>query len=209
MAEFVVGMQVVAACVYGTSAVPKLRSGRGYRSFSAGLSRTALVPSRLLPGAAAVLAVGEAVIAVILTTAAVTIALSGSAARALSVSALTASWVLTAVLVAGVATVIRRGTSVRCACFGVRSETGPPLGTAHLLRNASLLALVTAGLLDSLLASQPPGRGITPGSWAVAAGAGVVCATFFIHWEDVAYLVAPAVVTGPASRERRRPASRQ
>jgi len=204
MAEFVIGVQVIAACVYAASAVSKLRSRTAYRSFSAGLGNTALVPPRLLQAVAAVLATGEAVVAIMATTAIVTMTFSGSAARVLSVAALAACWVLTAVLVAGVATVVAQGTIVRCACFGATSQTGPPLGAAHLLRNASLLALVTAGLLDSVLASQPPAHGITPGGWIVTAAAGAVCAAFLIRWEDVAYLVAPApaTVAGPTSRAR-------
>jgi hypothetical protein len=202
MAEFVVGVQVIAACVYAASGVSKLRSRTAYRSFSAGLGNTALVPPRLLRAVAAVLASGEAVIAIMVTTAIVTMTFSGSAARVLSVAALAACWVLTAGLVAGVATVVARGTIVRCACFGASSQTGPPLGAAHLLRNASLLALVTAGLLDSVLAGQPPANSITPGGWVVTAAAGAVCAAFLIRWEDVAYLVAPATVAGPTSRAR-------
>lgn len=208
MAELVVGVQVIAACVYAASGVSKLRSRTAYRSFSAGLGNTALVPPRLLQAVAAVLAGGEAVITVIVTTAIVTMTFSGSAARVLSVAALAACWVLTAVLVAGVATVVAQGTTVRCACFGA-SSPGPPLGTAHLLRNASLLALVTAGLLDSVLASQPPAHSITPGGWVVTAAAGTVCAAFLIRWEDVAYLVAPATVAGPTSRARVRITSPQ
>jgi hypothetical protein len=200
---------VIAACVYAASGVAKLRSGAAYRSFSAGLGNTALVPPRLLQAVAAVLAGGEGVVTVMVTTAIVTMAFSGSSARVLSVAALAACWVLTAVLVAGVATVIARGTTVRCACFGARSQTGPPLGAAHLLRNASLLALVTAGLLESALASQPPAHGITPSGWVVTAAAGTVCAAFLIRWEDVAYLVAPATAAGPASRARVRITSRQ
>jgi hypothetical protein len=198
MGEVVVAVQVVAACVYGTSAVSKLRSVRAYRSFRAGLGQTALIPPRLLPAVAAILAISETVTAVLLTTAAVTIVLAVSAGRWLSVSALAACWVLTAVLVAGVAAVISRGTTVRCACFGASSETGPPLGPAHLLRNVSLLALVTADLGYSVLAHLSLGQGIAPGDW-VAAAAGLVGAIFLIRWDDVAYLVAPASAAGPAS----------
>ena len=208
MAEIVVGVQVIAACVYAASGMSKLRSRTAYHSFSAGLGNTALVPPRLLQAVAAVLAGGEAVIAIMVTTAIVTMMFSASAARVLSAAALATCWVLTAVLAAGVAMVVARGTIVRCACFGATSQ-GPPVGAAHLLRNASLLALVTAGLLDSVLASQPPAHSITLGGWVVTAAAGTVCAAFLIRWEDVAYLVAPATVAGPTSRARVRITSRQ
>jgi hypothetical protein len=208
MGEIVVGVEVAAACVYGTSAVSKLCSVRAYRSFRAGFGRTELAHRRLLPVVAAILAIGEAASAALLTTAVVTIALSGSAGRSLSASALAVCWVLTAVLVAGVVKVISRGTAVRCACFGASSETGPPLGTAHLVRNACLLALVTAGLTDILLADPPAGQGVLLGG-CVAAAAGIVCALFLIRWEDIAYLVAPAAVAGPASHERARAAGRR
>ncbi len=200
MNEVVVGVQVVAACVYGTSAASKLRSIRAYRSFRAGLGRTALVPARLLAAVAAILAIGEAATAALLTTAVATTVLSGSAARLLSVSALAACWVLTAVLAGGVATVISRGTAVRCACFGAGSETGPPLGLAHLVRNVGLVALVTIGLLGSLLAGRSAGQGV-PAGGCVAGAAGIICAMFLIRWEDVAYLVAPAAAARSASPE--------
>jgi hypothetical protein len=207
MDEFVLAVQVVAACVYGASAASKLRSGKAYRVFRAGLGQTGVVPPRGLSAVAAVLTTGEAVIAVAMTAAGTALVFSAQAARTLTVTSLTACLLLTAVLVGGVAAVIRRGTSVRCACFG-SSETGPPLGMAHLLRNASLLALVIAGLADGMLASQPSAHSVTAGSFAVAVAAGLVCAMFLIRWEDVAYLVAPATAVRGTSRARVRATSR-
>ncbi len=98
--------------------------------------------------------------------------------------ALAAAALLTTVLVLGVATVVRRGTRARCACFGAAS--GRPLGRAHLVRNAILLAMLVCGLVIGPLSHGSAGLGAL-----VAAGAGALGALVFIRWDDLADLFAP------------------
>jgi Methylamine utilisation protein MauE len=193
LSEFSVATLILAACVFGASAVAKLHSRAAYRSFRAGLRETTLMPAGLLPVTVAALPGAEAVTAAGLTAAAVLVATAGPGANPAAEAALTVACLLTATLAAGVAVVIRRGTQARCACFGAGSTR--PLGGAHLLRNLVLLAVLAAGLASSPLGHGHPG----PADTIVAAAAGAVAALLFIRWEDLAELFAPIPSLPPAA----------
>jgi hypothetical protein len=184
VSELVLSVLLIADFVFIASAGSKLRSRIAFRSFRAGLRATALVPEHRLPAIAAGLAAGEAVSALLLTAAAAMVVAGATGATAMAVLALAAATLLFVVLTAGVALVLRRGISARCACFGASS--GMPLGRVHALRNLTMLVLLTAGLALCPLAHRPPAAGA-----AVAVLAGVVVASLIIRWEDLATLIAP------------------
>lgn len=185
MDDFSIAVLSLAGCVFAVSAAGKLRGRRAYRSFRDGLRETGLVPGRLLPTIAAVLCGAEAVIAATLITAGALTATATPGAKLLAESALAAAATLTAVLAAGVAAVVRRGTKARCACFG--AGAGRPIGRAHLVRNLILLAVICAGLAAVMLTHGRPALAAA----AVAAAAGVLAALVFIRWEDLTELFAP------------------
>src|SRR6516164_2275861 len=172
----------LAAFIFAASAAGKLRGRQAYRSFRGGLAETALLPRRFLPAAAAGLA------AALVATAA------GASAKPAAEAVLTAAITLTAVLAAGVARVVRRGTAARCHCFGARP--GRPLGPVHLTRNLTLLGVLAAGLVASMLGRGDPAAGAT----AVAVTAGGAGALLFTRWEEIAGLFAPVSVRRPAGR---------
>jgi hypothetical protein len=189
MDELSIVVLSLAGCVFSTSAGTKLRSRPAYRAFCSGLRQTGLVPGRLLPAAAAVLAGAEAVAAAGLLGAAALAAAGAPWATAVAESALGTAALLISALTAGVAVVVRRGTRARCACFGVSSS---PLGRVHLARNLALVAVLGAGLVGSVLAQGRP----APAGAALAAGAGAIAALLFVQWEELAGLIAPIPTSG-------------
>jgi hypothetical protein len=182
--------------VFAASSASKLRSRSAYQAFRVGLRETRLVPERRLAATTAALAGAEAVVAVVLVAAAVIVSVGAAGATALGLIALSAAASLTAVLAVGVATVVRRGISARCACFGAGARQ---LSRLHLVRNLCLLAVQAAGLALAPLARRP-----APATATIAAVAGLVFALVFIRWEDIASLFAPlpSAAADPAHRGR-------
>jgi hypothetical protein len=175
----------LAGCVFAASSIGKLSSRRAYRSFRDQLAETRLVPKSMGRAAAASLASTEAAVALALLAAdGLTISAAPGAAW-LAESALIAAAAVTLTLALGVAAVVRRGTTARCACFG--AQLGRPLGPVHLARNLSLLAVVCAGLVAAPLAA---GRPSLPTA-ALAAVAGAIAALLFVRWDDIAELLGP------------------
>src|SRR5215467_8045360 len=101
MAELVFGILILAACVYGASAAAKLSGRQAYLAFRDGLGEAALIPRRLHPASAAVLAASEAASAAGLVSAAILTAAGWPGATTLSALALGGSALLTATLSAG------------------------------------------------------------------------------------------------------------
>ncbi|HET7018612.1 MAG TPA: MauE/DoxX family redox-associated membrane protein [Streptosporangiaceae bacterium] len=166
---------VMAALVFGASAAAKLASRNAYRRYRAAMA--GLLPPALAGG----LAAAELAVALGLGAAAIT---GARAPVALGAAAL-----LTCLLIAGVAVMIRRGVRARCACFG----TSEPIGVTHLVRNLTLLGLVLAGLAASL-----SGAGTRQAAAAVmAVVAGGCLALLIVRWEDLAVLVTPVTPRGP------------
>jgi hypothetical protein len=179
----------IAAIVFGTSAAAKLRGRTAYRSYRAGLREAAVVPGRLLPATAAVLAGYEALVAAASAVAAILTAASLPGAVVVSWLALAAAVVLTSVLAAGVGVVVGRGTQASCACFGAASAR--PLGAAQLVRNLSMLAVIAGGLISDGLAH---GRH-TPAAAAIGVAAGAVIALILIRLDDLVDLFMPPAAT--------------
>jgi hypothetical protein len=203
--EFITAMLAMAAGVFAGSAAAKLRSRAAYRGFVTGLRDTRLIPGRLLKPGAATLAAAESACAIALVSAvALRLAWPAEAAGP-TLAALAVAVALAAVLAAGVATVLRRGTIARCACFG--AGAGRPLGAAHLVRNLCLLALLAAALAGLALAparwapTGPPLASPALTGPGLAAAAGLVIAVLLIRWDDLAYLLAPL----PVNRQPPRP----
>jgi hypothetical protein len=184
MTDFVLAVLTIAAVVYGTSAAAKLRGRSAYRSFRAGLAGTALVPPRYLAANAAALVSGE-IITAGLAVAALLVTTLMPDADAIADSALAAAVLLTCVLAAGVAVIVRRGTVARCACFG--AAAGIQLGLPHLARNLALLGVLTAGLISSLLG---PGRPGLAGA-VVALAAGAVAGLVLTRFDELIMLFMP------------------
>ena len=188
MSEAVLAVLAVAACVYGASAMSKLRGQQAYRSYRAGLLQTRFVTNSSLPVFAACLVSCEVAVAACSAGALAAVAISAPGAVIIAVLALGVGSALTVVLAAGVAVVMKRGIAARCACFG--SSSGQQLGGAHLVRNGLLLALLALGC-----ACAAVGRGSLGGP-ALAASlvwitAGLVVAAILIRWEDLAELFTP------------------
>jgi methylamine utilization protein MauE len=190
MAELVFGVLITAACVYGASAAAKLRGRRAYLAFRNGLGEASLIPQRLLPVSAGILAGCEAASSASLVTGAALTAAGLPGAAMLSALALGGSVLLTAALAAGVAVVIRRGIPARCACFGAASAG--TLGASHLARNMSLLALLAAGLA----ADQAVHGRAGPAGIGVAAVGGIATALLLIRFDDLVTVFTPVPRSG-------------
>jgi len=207
MTEFSIAVLCLAGSVFAASSAGKLSSRVAYRSFRDSLAGSGLIPRRAAPGVAALagaesptaagllaaaLAGAEAATAAGLLAAAGLTAAAAPGAAWLAGAALTAAALLTALLALGVALIVRRGTRVSCACFGVPARQ--PLGRVHLARNLCLLAVACAGL-----AGVPLAHGRPPAAAAVLAGVtGAIAALLFVRWEDLAGLFAP--LPAPAAR---------
>jgi hypothetical protein len=191
MTEFVLAVLALGTGVFAASATGKLRSRLAYRDFRASLRGTRLVPAHWLAVSAAVLVAAETACVAALAAACILTATSASAGFPLAEAALGATALLTAVLAAGVAAVIRRGSAVPCRCFGATSSR--PLGPVHLARNASLLALLVAGLGCAPMGHARPAAA----GWILAVLTGLVAALLFIRWDDLAALFTPPRPAAP------------
>jgi hypothetical protein len=180
MAELVIAALMTAVVTYGMSATTKLRSGRAYRAFRAGLADTALVSRPLTGLVAAALVAAEVAVATLCATALIMTFLSRSGA--LTGAALAGATALTSVLTAGVAVAVRRGVTAPCACFGSGSRS--PLSGVHLARNACLLAVLVAGTASAGLEAWPPSLAAA----TLAAAAGGVSALLLTRLDDLTAL---------------------
>jgi hypothetical protein len=192
MSDLVLAVLAVACCVYAMSATAKLRGAAAFRSFEAGLSETGLIPRALLGSAAALLAGCEALVAVSAAAAAALTVAGASGAAPVTVAALALAVVLTGVLAAGVAVIVRRGTRARCACFGSAAER--TLGRPQLARNLVLLAALVVGLIGAAVIG--PGQPAAAGA-VVAVLAGAVAGALLIRSDDLIALFAPMSSDSP------------
>ncbi|MDG6107217.1 hypothetical protein Daura_31380 [Dactylosporangium aurantiacum] len=151
------------------SSASKLRSGQALRAFAATLAAMRLVPGAAARPVASGVAAAEAVTAVALVAPP-----SRSAGFALAA-------VLLAVLTAGVAVVLARGTAVPCRCFGASTA---PLSRRHLVRNVVLVAAALAGLLL-------PAGGLPLAGSVVALLAGAVAGLLVTELDQITALFAP------------------
>ncbi len=149
----------------------KVRGRRAFWEFTGSVREMALLahPWDTAVSAGAVLA--EAAIVVLLTV-----------AQTVPVGFMLAGAVLLA-FSGAITRAVRAGSQTACRCFGAVSA---PLGSRHLVRNASLFAIATTGLTCELL--RPEGEISLAGSFITLVGAGVV-SLFIIYLDDLASLL--------------------
>jgi hypothetical protein len=194
LTETVLFALAVIIVVFGVSAATKLRRRDSYASYVAGLGESRLVAGRALTVTAAVLAAGEALVALCAVVAAVFLVAAHRAPAGLPMVGLAAAVVLTGILTVGVAMVLRRGTRARCACFG--SSAARPLGPPHLVRNAVMLAVAIIGLAASVAGTAD----IPVGASIVALAGGGVVGLLAVHLDELVDLFAASPASNRATR---------
>lgn len=172
MVYLVPAIQGLLAVVLLISGASKLRSGQALRAFAGALTTMRLVPGSLAGPVAAAVGTAEVSVAALLAVPA-----AGQAGFA-------AGAALLAVLTAGVAVVLARGTAVPCRCFGASSI---PLAGRHLLRNILLTGAALAGL------AAPAGRPALAG-WLIALLAGALAGLLVTVLDDLVALFARSSV---------------
>ncbi|MFF1449636.1 MauE/DoxX family redox-associated membrane protein [Streptomyces sp. NPDC058274] len=172
MAHVLISCRAFITLVFVLSVAGKLKGRHTFHQFTD--SVRALAPR--LPA-------GPTAVAVIVTEA-VTVVLLALPMTSLAGFVL-ATGLLGAFSVAIVATV-RRGEQVACRCFGAASSA--PVGPAHLVRNAFLLAGSLTGVLSAQAAGGDAGgvAGVTTSLVFGAAAAGVTLLT-----DDISRLLRP------------------
>ena len=101
-----------------------------------------------------------------------------------------AALVLLAAMTAAAAAAVKRGSRLRCRCFGRAEE---PIGASTLTRNG---VLVAAGLAGLAAAFASAGRSGPPAAEVVGAGAGLLGAAVIVYWADLGYLLHGRPATG-------------
>jgi len=166
MAYAALACRALIGLVFAVSAFSKIRNIAAYRQFTSWLASlpVPLAGNRALPP---LLAGAEAAIVVL-------VAVQATATAGLALAALTL-----AVLTAGTALAVHRGTRAPCRCFGASRA---PLSARHALRNALLFVAAVAGLAGTgAVGTRPAGIPLS----LVAALAG---ATFVVFLDDLAFL---------------------
>lgn len=153
--------------------VGKVHSPAEFRAFVGSLDGFGWIPRSARPAVAVAVVVAEAASAALLGFPAT--ATAGYLLALTTVGAFTA-----AVLIARA-----RGRQVRCRCFGA---DGGPMGTAHLIRNAALLAVAAAGLAAHVMSAQSRSEA---GPLAVAVVLGVLAAIGLTYSDELRYLFGP------------------
>lgn len=177
--------------VFAVSASSKIRSAATRRAFEGSLRATGLVATRLVGPVAVAIGMAESCIMLGLGWAVVATAAPLPGGYPIGFATLPATALILAVLSAGVALTLRRGTNARCACFGVAER---PLRGLHLVRNGVLLLVAVSALV--LLV-------ITRGNDVEAVGAGLgmisgaIAGAVVIRLDDVVDLFLPPRTAGP------------
>jgi hypothetical protein len=147
----------------------KLRSRRAFAELVESLRELAVLPAPVWIGVGASLAALEAAVVALLAAA-------PAAGFALALALLASFvWVL--------ARALRRGSRVRCRCFGA---TGGILGREHVARDAALALVAAAGLAAQ---SATPGAGAPAAVLLAAGGTGALAGLLVARWDDLAYLL--------------------
>ena len=173
MTALALGCRAMLAVVMGAAAASKLRR-RDFVSFVEAL-RGFGVPEALahvtraqLAGAIVALEAAAAVLLLVAPVAGLALALG-----------------LVAAFTVALRSVVRSGRRVACRCFGASTA---PVGVAHLVRNAVLLAVIGTGVAATALAA---GAVVAPPAQLAAIALGVLAGAAVTRWDDLAYLVAP------------------
>lgn len=181
MVYVTVGAMVLCGLVLLVSSVSKLRGRADYAEFVASVPAFG-IPARWTRVFAAVTVTAEVVIAALLLPGAVVMVLGTGRWLA---GGLVLAVGLFGVLTAAVWRAVTRGSGAVCRCFGTART---PLARRHVVRNALLLLVATAGVL-SIMDSTP--AAIAPA--AVAAAAGALGAVLVVRFDDLAELFAGPV----------------
>lgn len=160
-------LRVLLLAVLAWSAATKLRPA-GFRAVAGMMRELGIGGHPALAGAALIGA--ELATAVLL------------AVPATASLATVAAVVVFAGLTGGVAVVLSRRMTVRCACFGAQAT---PLRPIHLVRNGFLLTCAVAAVATGS-AGPLDGSG-----WILGASAGAVLAVVTVRLEDLAFLFSP------------------
>jgi hypothetical protein len=169
------GAAALVAVVFGWSAATKLADPAAFRrSLPVTLGIAPLRARRIAP------LVVAAEMAVALA------ALAGLVSAPVAVLGFLAAAGLLAVFTAALASMVRRGVTEPCRCFGTRDT---PPGAVDLVRNGVLVALCLGGVV-AVLAGGPAAAA---GPLAVAGGTvvGVVVALLAIHLDELVWLFGP------------------
>jgi hypothetical protein len=166
----------IALCVvFAISGAGKF--GRiAFRDFIAAAGPLKVLPRSSRSFAARVVVVSELALAVLLPVGAAAVATSALVPVA-AVALAAAAALLLAFTIAIVLT-LRKGGQQSCRCFGARAT---PLGPAHVVRNAVLLALSLAGLVAVIRAEVS----VEPAGAVLAGVAGLVVGLLVTRFDDL------------------------
>ncbi len=117
--------------------------------------------------------------------------LATAALLAVDVTALAGLGVGAALLIVftmAISSVLRRGTSASCRCFGASAQ---PLGRRHLVRNAILLSIAAAGVAGAPPTTALGAAGWNPAALLVSGFVAVVLAALVISYDDLVAVVLP------------------
>lgn len=166
------GCRVLLAVVFFAAAVSKMR-GRNRTEFRASLGAFGVNPRRRSAVVAAVI-MCELATAVLL------------AADVTALAGLVVGAALLIVFTMAIKSVLRRGTSASCRCFGASTQ---PLGRRHLVRNAILLSIAAVGITGTSPATALGVAGWNPAALMVAGFVAVVLAALVISYDDLVAVV--------------------
>ncbi|MFF4625302.1 MauE/DoxX family redox-associated membrane protein [Nonomuraea jabiensis] len=169
------GCRVLLAVVFFAAAVSKMRGRRNRTEFRASLGAFGVKPCWRS-------AVAAAVITCELATA-VLLAADATALAGLGVGA-----ALLIIFTMAINSVLRRGTSASCRCFGASTQ---PLGRRHLVRNAILLSIAAVGVTGTSPAKALGIAGWNPAALTVSGFVAVVLAALVISYDDLVAVVLP------------------
>lgn len=182
--------RAVLIVVFGTAGLTKLlpfqwQHLRGFAESLADVAPRVLITSRQRLAGATLVAVAE-------TSACLLLVLPWT-----SVAGLALASILLLCFTVAIASVVRRGASAACNCFG---SGGSPLSTSHIARNALLLVAAAAGIATELLARSIPAL---PGyDSALALGVGLIIGFCLTRWDDLVFIAIPSGLTPTGSRLR-------
>jgi hypothetical protein len=162
-------MRALLIVVFVTAVVGKIHTADAfvdYRDSVAALARPVRLDGALATAVAALMVVCEAAVVALLAVP----------------TTRSAGYALAAALLAGFAAAVfgalRRGSSVRCRCFG---SAGSVLGGAHAIRNVVLALGALAGMAGGPAAPAPV--------VLVALTAGALLGLVVTRWDDLSYLI--------------------
>ncbi|MFG1949389.1 MauE/DoxX family redox-associated membrane protein [Nonomuraea sp. NPDC048826] len=169
------GCRVLLAVVFFAAAMSKVRGRRQRAEFQASLEAFGVRPRWRSPATAAVIT-GELATASLLAPDVTALAGLGVGAA------------LLLVFTTAISSVLRRGVSASCRCFGASTQ---PLGRRHLIRNAILLLIAAVGVAGTLPATAPGLAAWDPAALALSGFAAMVLAALVISYDDLVAVVLP------------------